>query len=177
MLPQIFLERSFSLPSNHDFQDVEALTLATVGEPGQRVFLLQATNAKERVTIKLEKIQVATLVQYLSQLIVDLPRPGELPELPELILSGPMDWVAGPISLAYDEVRDRVDLVIEEAVGDDEIASRALLGLSREQAAAIAIVGTQLVQGGRPPCPLCGYPLDPSGHLCPRTNGHHAPTL
>jgi hypothetical protein len=22
---------------------------------------------------------------------------------------------------------------------------------------------------------LCGYPLDPRGHACPRTNGHHAP--
>ncbi len=165
------------MPSNHDFQDVHSVTIATVGEPGQRVFLVQATSGHERVTIKLEKIQVATLVQYLSQLLVDLPRPGELPELPELTLTGPMDWVAGPISIAYDEVRDRIDLAIEEAVEEDALPSRALLGLSREQAAAVAIAGTQLVQSGRPPCPLCGYPLDPSGHLCPRTNGHHAPTL
>jgi uncharacterized repeat protein (TIGR03847 family) len=26
---------------------------------------------------------------------------------------------------------------------------------------------------GRPPCPLCGQPLDPRGHLCPRHNGYH----
>ena len=24
---------------------------------------------------------------------------------------------------------------------------------------------------GRPPCPLCGLPLDPEGHICPRQNG------
>ncbi|MHB8593573.1 MAG: DUF3090 family protein, partial [Acidimicrobiales bacterium] len=43
------------------------------------------------------------------------------------------------------------------------------------QAAAFAIRATSLVEAGRPPCPLCGLPLDPSGHQCPRTNGHRPP--
>jgi len=30
----------------------------------------------------------------------------------------------------------------------------------------------RLIGAGRPPCPLCGQPLDPQGHLCPRRNGH-----
>jgi len=29
-----------------------------------------------------------------------------------------------------------------------------------------------LVAAGRPPCPFCGGPLDPEGHVCPRANGH-----
>lgn len=29
-----------------------------------------------------------------------------------------------------------------------------------------------LVAGGRPPCPFCGGPLDPRGHVCPRSNGY-----
>ena len=28
------------------------------------------------------------------------------------------------------------------------------------------------VAAGRPPCPFCGDPLDPSGHVCPRANGY-----
>ena len=28
------------------------------------------------------------------------------------------------------------------------------------------------VAAGRPPCPFCGRPLDPTGHICPRKNGH-----
>jgi hypothetical protein len=28
-----------------------------------------------------------------------------------------------------------------------------------------------VVSAGRPPCPFCGQPLDPDGHLCPRANG------
>jgi uncharacterized repeat protein (TIGR03847 family) len=30
----------------------------------------------------------------------------------------------------------------------------------------------RVVAAGRPPCPLCGNPLDPQGHVCPRQNGH-----
>ena len=30
-----------------------------------------------------------------------------------------------------------------------------------------------VVAAGRPPCPLCGFPLDPEGHICPRLNGYH----
>jgi uncharacterized repeat protein (TIGR03847 family) len=32
---------------------------------------------------------------------------------------------------------------------------------------------TNIVAAGRPPCPLCGAPLDPQGHICPRRNGHY----
>jgi uncharacterized repeat protein (TIGR03847 family) len=31
----------------------------------------------------------------------------------------------------------------------------------------------RIVASGRPPCPLCGQPLDPTGHLCPRRNGNY----
>ena len=34
---------------------------------------------------------------------------------------------------------------------------------------------TRLVQAGRPPCPFCGGPLDPTGHICPRANGYRRP--
>jgi uncharacterized repeat protein (TIGR03847 family) len=30
----------------------------------------------------------------------------------------------------------------------------------------------RMVTAGRPPCPFCGLPLDPTGHICPRKNGY-----
>lgn len=30
----------------------------------------------------------------------------------------------------------------------------------------------RMVAAGRPPCPFCGLPLDPTGHICPRKNGY-----
>jgi uncharacterized repeat protein (TIGR03847 family) len=29
-----------------------------------------------------------------------------------------------------------------------------------------------LIGAGRLPCPFCGMPIDPQGHLCPRANGY-----
>jgi uncharacterized repeat protein (TIGR03847 family) len=47
----------------------------------------------------------------------------------------------------------------------------ARLYVTAAQARAMATRGAAAVERGRPPCPLCGGPLDP-GHVCPRLNGH-----
>ena len=56
--------------------------------------------------------------------------------------------------------------------GDDEEGYLARLYFTAAQARAMATRGSAAVESGRPPCPLCGGPLDPSGHICPRLNGH-----
>ena len=90
----------------------------------------------------------------------------------------------GTIGVSYDEEIDRVIVVLEEigVAEDEDIAEEDMergnvlrVALTREQAAAFAIHATRLVEAGRPPCPLCSLPLDPSGHDCPRTNGHRPP--
>ncbi|MDQ1490540.1 MAG: hypothetical protein QOJ23_3054 [Actinomycetota bacterium] len=55
---------------------------------------------------------------------------------------------------------------------DDEEGYLARLYFTAAQARAMATRGSAAVEQGRPPCPLCGGPLDPSGHVCPRLNGH-----
>lgn len=58
-----------------------------------------------------------------------------------------------------------------EALEDQAIGR---FGLTRSQAAAMVRRGRDLVRAGRPACPLCGNPMDPEGHSCPRTNGHRS---
>lgn len=164
--------------SSYELNDVDRITVGTVGEPGSRVFMLQARQGGERVTLKVEKGQVRALAEYLGELLEGLPRPGHLPT--ELDLEEPADpeWVVGSIGITYVEELDRLLLVAEEAVAEgDDTGDDARFFLTREQAGALAIRGTQLVEAGRPPCPLCRYPLDPAGHVCPKTNGHRPPTL
>jgi uncharacterized repeat protein (TIGR03847 family) len=162
----------------------ERVTVGTVGPLGQRVFYLQARAASTLVTLKLEKQQVGALCQHLGRLLQDLARPGELPsdESLELEVFEEPSFSVGALAVAYDAASDRVVLLAEETTqsgegGEDETAtgSEARFALTREQAAALAIRGTALVDAGRPPCPLCGFPLDPRGHVCPRTNGHEPP--
>lgn len=166
------------MSESHHLLDVDKVTVGAVGEPGRRVFLLQARAGGVVVTLKVEKAQVAELAARLGALLEDLPRPGPLPQDMELDEPAEPEWVVGAMRLGYDAALDRFRLEAEEAVaGDDEDPAEARLGLTREQVAALAIRGTSLVQAGRPPCPLCAYPLDPRGHDCPRTNGHRAPRL
>jgi len=57
-------------------------------------------------------------------------------------------------------------------VEEGQEATRARFTATREQVAALAVRGAEAIAAGRPPCPLCGQPLDPQGHTCPRLNGH-----
>jgi uncharacterized repeat protein (TIGR03847 family) len=164
-----------------DLIDVDRLTVGTVGEPGRRVFLLQARAGAEVVTVKLEKQQVGALARYLADVLADLPEVGDLPGDLELEEPAEPRFVVGVLGVTYDDATDRVVLVAQEVSADDEEddpdAAVLRVTATREQVAALAIRGTALVEAGRPPCPLCGYPIDASGHVCPRTNGHRAPTL
>ncbi|MBV8691261.1 MAG: DUF3090 family protein [Actinobacteria bacterium] len=162
---------------SYELFDVDRLTVGAVGPPGRRVFLLQASAGGTVITLKVEKQQVAALSEYLSQVLADLPSTGDLPTDLELDEPADPEWIVGALGVTYDEASDRVLLVAEEAVAEEEEAGEvARLAATREQVAALAIRGVALVEAGRPPCPLCGFPLDPAGHVCPRTDGHRPPT-
>lgn len=158
-----------------DLGDVDRFTVGTEGPTGRRLFLLQCQSGQTLLTLKAEKQQVSVLAEYLGRLLDDLDRPGPLPDDLELAEPTEPHWVIGTLGVTYDETLDRIVLVAEELVPEDEDGDMARFTVTREQAAAFAIRATMLVEAGRPPCPLCGLPLDPEGHECPRTNGHRPP--
>ncbi|HZM55020.1 MAG TPA: DUF3090 family protein [Acidimicrobiales bacterium] len=155
----------------------DRLVVGTVGPVGNRLFLLQCRQGPMLLTFKIEKQQVAVVADLLARIVRGERRPGHLPD--ELPLEEPAEpvWAVGTIGVSYDEAGERIVLVIEELVAEEETGAIARLSITREQAAAFAIQATKLVESGRPPCPLCGSPLDPSGHECPRTNGHRPPAV
>jgi uncharacterized repeat protein (TIGR03847 family) len=60
----------------------------------------------------------------------------------------------------------------DEDEPDDDL-DRLRVRLTPEATRAFIDRARRVVAAGRPPCPLCGQPLDPAGHLCPRHNGYH----
>ncbi len=155
-----------------DLGDPDVFSVGTSGPVGDRLFLLHFSEGSIEATVKVEKQQVAVLATYLGRIVRQLGRPGHLPEDLDFDVEVEPDWVVGTIGVSYDEDDDRLVVIVEEA-GEDGTVAR--VAITREQAAAFAIRATSLVEAGRPPCPLCGFPLDPSGHDCPRTNGHRPP--
>jgi len=158
-----------------DLGELDRFTVGTEGPVGRRVFLVQCRAGGTLLTLKAEKQQVSVLADYLGRVLKDLDPPEDLPE--DLELEDPTEphWVIGTLGVTYDESVDRIVLVAEELVAEEEDGDMARFLVTRAQAAAFAIRATSLVEAGRPPCPLCGLPLDPSGHRCPRTNGHRPP--
>lgn len=54
--------------------------------------------------------------------------------------------------------------------GDDDEGFVARIYATRPQVRAMAAQGAVAVAAGRPACDLCGQPMDPTGHRCPRWN-------
>jgi len=74
---------------------------------------------------------------------------------------------------ADDEFGDLDDArAIERALRavDEEEGYVARIYATRPQVRAMAARGAVVVTAGRPPCDLCGQPMDPAGHRCPRWN-------
>jgi uncharacterized repeat protein (TIGR03847 family) len=178
---------------SRDLDPVTRLTADAVGEPGQRTFYLQAASGADQVTLLVEKEQVRRLAEslqtWLPELAADRPEdPGEAAaaEASQLDLAPPLepDFRVGQLSLSYDADRDRVTLVATEVqAGEDEDDEdedplelpdprTVRLVVTRAQLRVLARHGSQVVARGRPLCPLCGNPLDPTGHICPAQNGH-----
>ena len=158
-----------------DYGDVDRFVVAAIGEPGSRLFVLQMRSGPRLATVKVEKQQVSALARALGSLLEGAARPGHPSEDVDLETPADPDWQVGSIGLGYDGDDDRVHLLLEELVADDQPpGTRIRLKLTREQAAGTAIRATVLVEAGRPPCPLCSLPIDPDGHACPKLNGHRS---
>jgi len=178
------------------FDPPERFVAGTIGEPGDRTFFLQAREGPRVVSIVLEKVQVSVLAERLGDLLEELRRrgveaasgtPDDGPDD-----TGPLDeplneaFRAGSLTLGWDAGAERVLLEAraqdengesidpDEDDDDDEDGPDLLrVRLSAGAARAFVTRAERVVAAGRLPCPLCGAPLDPRGHICPRRNGHY----
>jgi uncharacterized repeat protein (TIGR03847 family) len=177
-----------------ELDDVEGLGAGAVGEPGARVFYLQARNSSSQLTVLVEKEQIALLateaIAFLDRLADEYPEvaitlPDAAAELQEPTV--PL-FRARLIGLGFDPERELVlielrehptsdddelddsEFGVGERADDEEAGYVARIYATRPQVRAMAARGTTVVDAGRPPCSLCGMPMDPAGHRCPRWN-------
>jgi uncharacterized repeat protein (TIGR03847 family) len=155
-----------------DFPRADVFWPGAEGPPGQRVFFLAGGVDGEVVYLRCEKQQVAALGEYLLALLDDLSPDVEPAEGPGEVTPAAFQWAVGSIGVKYEGPDDRVVVVLEELTGEDEDddAATARFCFTLPQAAAFARFALDLVAQGRPDCGLCGLPIDPEGHACPRMN-------
>jgi uncharacterized repeat protein (TIGR03847 family) len=173
------------------FDPAERFVVGTVGVPGERTFFIQARTGSRLISVSLEKAQVAALAERVQQIIREVRSSEPLTVFEQVNrddqpLETPIDeeFRVGVIGLAYVSDRKMIEidlqaiadsqspedeeLLLETSENPDILRVLIPLGYAESFAKrAVAVVGA-----GRAPCPFCGGPIDPSGHLCPRSNGY-----
>lgn len=185
-----------SIMSVFEFDPPERFVAGTVGPPGQRTFFLQARSGRRLVSVSCEKEQLGILADRLLDVLDERAgAAGSDAAATAYSDDAPLDtpiedeFRVTTLSLGWDS--ERAVVLIEAlrdaepaplADGDDEETAAVAeelppLGVVRvtlppAQARAFARRARALISAGRPPCPFCGGPLDPTGHVCPRANGY-----
>jgi uncharacterized repeat protein (TIGR03847 family) len=173
------------------FDPADRFIVGTVGVPGERTFYIQARDRSRLVSVSLEKAQVAALADRILQILREVRSSEPLTNVERVTaddqpLESPIDeeFRVGVIGLAY--VSDRrlieidmqaiaesqfeIDELLEIDTDGDQDILRVLIPLG--YAESFAKRANIVVGAGRVPCPFCGGPIDPAGHLCPRSNGY-----
>ena len=170
-------------------QTPDVFTVDYIGEPGARTFFLQTQLEGVPTSFLIEKQQVAVLADRLREVLLmidsdDTIKSAVTSRDPGLTPLEPVEpgWRVGNMALAYDEATDMIIILLEEARAEEEAgaasepdpdASAARIMLRRDQARSFLLHAIAVVDEGRPVCQLCGLPMDPAGHKCPASNGHH----
>lgn len=163
----------------HRYDQPDRFVSGTVGPPGERTFFLQAKAGSRITSVSLEKEQVAVLADRLDELLEQVGEAGgDVPETasdPEP-LDQPIEqeFRVGTMTLAWDD--DAKSVLVEAFAAteseDDEAEEVLIVQLPPAMARGFCERAKLVVAAGRPNCQFCGLPIDPEGHVCPRSNGH-----
>jgi uncharacterized repeat protein (TIGR03847 family) len=165
----------------HVFSRPERFVTGTVGEPGERAFYLQVRNSSRLLSVAVEKAQVQAITSRLDLMIAEIRKVNPLITIEKFPiddapLESPVDseFQVGAMSLAWDEETSLICIELYELEEDEEESDGevAEINITIGMAAAFSTRSKAVVNAGRLPCPFCGIPIDPRGHLCPRANGY-----
>jgi len=165
----------------HEFSRPERFIAGTVGEPGERAFFLQVRSSYRLFSVAVEKAQVQAIIARLDVMVAEIRKSNPLINIEKFStddapLESPVEaeFQVGAMSLAWDEESTLICIELYELEEDEEDSAGEVVEINISLGTAIAFTARSkaVVNAGRLPCPFCGIPIDPRGHLCPRANGY-----
>ncbi len=156
-----------------DFGLARGIDAQSFGQPGQRTFRLRVVGAAfESASLWMEKEHLQALSLSLQQVLSELkheaaPQPADVGEFPD---TADHDFRVGRIGIGLSPSDRTVILQVGEPGEGEDYKLRFRLTLDHCASLVVQLIG--IIAAGRPRCPLCGLPIDPTGHTCSRSNGH-----
>ena len=167
--------------SHNQFGHITSFKADAIGQPGERRFRLLAEAADGRTAVLwLEKEQLFNLAVALKRLMAVAERDVEglgadtvgMEEMPGPLVQD-LDIQVDRLAVQYNGPQKQV-VITAYSVESPEDADLPDVSLVADltDVSAFADQALQLCAAGRPLCPLCGAPMGPEPHICPRHNGH-----
>ena len=161
--------------AQYELGGISSVRPEAIGEPGKRTFRLLLESGAAFAFLWLEKEQLYQLGDYLQKATETATAEGSSEGAPEPQWAGgvaSIDFKVSKMSLAHSPANDSFLLVAHDQEDPDGNDPKVSFWLGLSQAKALALDALRVCASGRPICALCGRPIDPDGHNCPRSNGH-----
>ncbi len=167
------------MDENYALPDVSVLAAVAVGEPGKRTFFVSMGQSGQWYRLWLEKEELLALAMAIRQFLFVLSQSESGPRVSPLTEASSGDAPTGmpsaeleleELTLGYEDEKAVLDIVAHRSgpKSADKVTLRAALRLG--QLRDLGNQADRVCAAGRPRCPICGQPIDPTGHDCPGSN-------
>ena len=172
--------------ADHEFGRVGNLTADAVGEPGHRRFRLLVESRDGRAAnLWMEKEQLFNLAVALKRIFATMEQEmqenatgqsfaEEQGDLTTGIggISYPIDFDVTQLAVGYDEQIALFTIAAYTEDTEEESGPVVRFTAVWQEVDVLADVAFEVCAAGRPRCAVCGEPIGPERHNCPRQNGH-----
>jgi uncharacterized repeat protein (TIGR03847 family) len=168
------------MSETREFGPLSHISAEAIGQPGQRRFRIRAVSEEgDSASLWLEKEQLSALGEAIENVLKQeaytyrrLPLDDAEPDA-VFPLSAEVDFQLVQLSMGVNQESQRIVLIGADSGPDDPDTLSVRMEFDYRRGYELRRQIADVVAAGRPPCPLCGAPMDPAGHVCPRSNGHH----
>lgn len=158
-----------------DLGPAERLAAGALGEPGSRRFFVEVIANGVRYSFPCEKGQVAELAEQGLRMLQGAGIDVDEAAVADLVAGGLeiSEPVGDSFRIASIGVTIERNEFITVALASTDEEDVVRFVVTAEQFRAMTLVAAKVVAAGRPFCPRCQLPMNPEGHRCPSSNGHH----
>lgn len=169
--------------ASNEYGRIVRMNAEALGEPGERRFRLLVESRDGRSAVLwMEKEQLFNLALAIKRIVAAVEEeakgragrrsrsesPGE-----RASASGePLELQVGRLAVGYDEGTGEYLIAAHQADDTEDAVATLSLAATKREVEGLAEEAFKVCAAGRPRCFLCGAPLVPEPHICPRSNGH-----